>query len=424
MAALAFVWTTSCGTAGSVAALPGRIIVAPPTALFDTPVSTTITGLPAGAKTEVTATTVDNQGREWASAAEFTTDARGSISLSQPSTGGSYRGPDPMGLFETLAPSQPSPDNAAGISAFIPPPQAFTVTLRAQVNGQLLATTTATRQRVPAIEKNETLAATGIYGALYEPAQSSGPKPAVLVLGGSEGGLSTSLQAALLAAHGYPALALAYFKEPGLPATLHNIPLEYFATALALLAKQPGADPSHILVWGDSRGSEVALLLGTHFPQLVHGVIATVPSSVVNAGYPPTDPLTPAWSLAGAPLPFAPRNDWGRPDPPDAANAIIPVEQIHGPILLLCAGDDHIWGSCPFTEGITQRLTQHQFAYPTTVLPYPAAGHLAGVLVPYLPFTGSHNADGTLPRTGGTELTDQQAEADAWPKLLAFLAHP
>ena len=92
------------------------------------------------------------------------------------------------------------------------------------------------------------------------------------------------MAAALLAARGYPSLALAYFKAPGLPQTLRDIPLEYFTSALEVLRAQPGVDPDHVLVAGDSRGGEAALLLGAHFPQLVNGVIAGVPSSVVHPG--------------------------------------------------------------------------------------------------------------------------------------------
>lgn len=243
---------------------------------------------------------------------------------------------------------------------------------------------------------------------------------AVLVLGGSEGGLATSLQAALLPAHGYPALALAYFGVPGLPPSLHNIPLEYFVTALKLLATQPGVDPHHILVWGISRGSEAALLLGVHFPQLVHGVIATVPSGVVNSGFPVTDPPQPAWTLNGTPLPFATRADYERHDISPTSNAVIPVEQIPGPLFLLCAGHDRIWLSCPYTDAITARLSSHHFPYPVSDLHYPAAGHLAGGLLPYLPFAGAASPTDTLTKTGGTELADQQAEADAWPHSSTF----
>jgi hypothetical protein len=57
----------------------------------------------------------------------------------------------------------------------------------------------------------------GIYGNLYLPKRTGGRRPALLVFSGSEGGLTTSMAAALLAAHGYPSLALAYFKVPGLP---------------------------------------------------------------------------------------------------------------------------------------------------------------------------------------------------------------
>jgi hypothetical protein len=76
----------------------------------------------------------------------------------------------------------------------------------------------------------------------------------VLVFGGSGGGLTTSMAAALLAAHGYPSLALAYFKVAGLPQSLHDIPLEYFTSALRVLRAQPGVDPA--MSWSPgSRGA-------------------------------------------------------------------------------------------------------------------------------------------------------------------------
>ena len=54
------------------------------------------------------------------------------------------------------------------------------------------------------------------------------------VLGGSGGGLPQGL-AALLASHGYVALALAYFSYEHLPAELVSIPLEYFETGMRWL---------------------------------------------------------------------------------------------------------------------------------------------------------------------------------------------
>jgi dienelactone hydrolase len=55
--------------------------------------------------------------------------------------------------------------------------------------------------------------------------------PAVLVVGGSEGGRPLR-PAAWLASHGYVALALAYFRFEDLPPQLESIPLEYFQEAL------------------------------------------------------------------------------------------------------------------------------------------------------------------------------------------------
>jgi dienelactone hydrolase len=257
----------------------------------------------------------------------------------------------------------------------------------------------------------------GIYGNLYLPERAAGRRPAVLVFGGSGGGLTTSFAAALLTAHGYPSLALAYFKAPGLPQTLHNIPLEYFTRALRVLRAQPGVDPRHVLVAGVSRGGEAALLLGARFPQLVNGVIAGVPSSVVNPGELP-DTSTPAWTLGGRPLPAVTRSEFGQPNPPGKALAVIPVERIRGPVLLACGEQDLRWPSCAYVDAITARLRAHQFAHPVTALRYRDAGHLIGGLTAYF---GSLTDD-ALTSDGGTVAATQAAQADAHTKLLAFLA--
>jgi dienelactone hydrolase len=54
----------------------------------------------------------------------------------------------------------------------------------------------------------------GLRGAWFLP-PGDGPHPAVIVLGGSEGGLPVRSAAPLLASHGYATLALAYFGLPG-----------------------------------------------------------------------------------------------------------------------------------------------------------------------------------------------------------------
>jgi acetyl esterase/lipase len=251
--------------------------VSPQAALVDQPVTVSVRGLPAGARTTVTAKATDADGTTWSATAQFKASSAGEVSLSQPSLGGSYTGANPMGLFTLMAPPQGSAP-----AAFLHPEAGYDVTLQASVSGRVAATATVRRQgpvAVGVVEKELRPASGGIYANLYLPNDTAGRRPAVLVFGGSDGGLTTSFAAALLAAHGYPSLALAYFKAPGLPEDLDNIPLEYFTRALRVLRAQPGVDPRHVLVSGVSRGSEAALLLGAYFSQLVNGVIAGVPSS-------------------------------------------------------------------------------------------------------------------------------------------------
>ena len=67
------------------------------------------------------------------------------------------------------------------------------------------------------------------------------------------------------------------------------------------------------------------------------------------------------------------------------AAAAIPVERIHGPIMLISSGDDHLWPAEEMSEAIVARLKQHSFAHRVEHLHYPNAGHM--LRYPYLPTT-------------------------------------
>jgi dienelactone hydrolase len=388
--------------------------VSPQAALVDQPVTVSVRGLPAGARTTVTAKATDADGATWSATAQFQATPVGEVSLSQLSLGGSYTGVNPMGLFTLMA---PPPGSASAV--FLYPEAGYDVTLQTSVGGRVVATATVRRQGPVAagvVEKQLRPASGGIYGNVYLPKDTAVRRPAVLVFGGSDGGLTTSFAAALLAARGYPSLALAYFKAPGLPGDLNNIPLEYFTGALRVLRAQPGVDPRHVLVSGVSRGSEAALLLGAYFPRLVNGVIAGVPSSVVNPGWP--DASQPAWTLGGRPLPAVSPSEFGQPKPPGKPQAVIPVERIRGPVLLTCGELDRVWPSCRYSDAITARLRAHRFAYPVIDLRYRDAGHHVGGLTLYF----ASVTDAALTAFGGTVAGTQAAQADAHAKLVAFLA--
>jgi hypothetical protein len=66
----------------------------------------------------------------------------------------------------------------------------------------------------------------------------------MIVWGESEGGDDAVIpDAELLASHGIPTLAIAYFDAPDLPCSLSNIPIEYFVKAIRWLKHQPGINP-------------------------------------------------------------------------------------------------------------------------------------------------------------------------------------
>ena len=251
------------------------------------------------------------------------------------------------------------------------------------------------------------------FGEFFSPAKTGSRRPGILVFGGSEGGLSTTGIAQLYASHGYPTLALAYFDEPGLPRNLVRIPLEYFATALHWLGRQPGVASSKLAVEGISRGSEAAQLLGIHYPQLVHAVIAMVPSNGAVCGitrFTGTGGgqcIGAAWAFGGKEIPYEHVGSQYTLYP-------FPDERINGPVFLDCAGADQLWPSCPMAQAIVSRLHAHHFRHAVTFLDFPDAGHGAGSLYPNLAY---HNG-----RIGGLNAdSNDQAAASGWPKLLHFL---
>jgi dienelactone hydrolase len=244
-----------------------------------------------------------------------------------------------------------------------------------------------------------TLARDGFVGTYSAPSSASS-SPAVLLIGGSEGRHSY-YRGAVLASHGYPTLSLGYFREPGLPMILKNIPLEYFAKALRWLAAQPGVDPNRVITVGVSRGGEAALLLGSTYPELVHGVFSSTGSAEIGGAFPPPGD---AWTLDGKALPYGP----------------IPVWQIDGPVVVTGGGRD------PFgSTAAVKRLIGYAHAHGRPDIIgrlYPRAGHGVGWSVPNLPVVQATIGRNLYLPLGGSPLANAQAYAAAWSVLLRFIA--
>jgi dienelactone hydrolase len=407
--------TAGCGVRR--AAVHATITISPSTALLDAPVTGAIRGLPAGARTTVTTTATDADGVQWSASAEFQANRDGVVSFDQAPVGGSYSEADPMGLFHFMTPASRESED---LLFEHPVTGAYEVVVEASVNRSRVATARTRRQSPAAVgvmSRDLRMPADGIHGTLFLPNNTTVNRPAVLVFGGSEGGLHPIIatKAALLAAHGFAALAVAYFAAPGLPDSLTAIPLEYFTKALAMLRAQPGVDPNRVFVRGTSRGGEAGLLLASFFPHLVNGVVAEVPGSYVGPSAATFD--RSAWSLGGRDLPYARLPSGWPPTASVDPSKHIRVERIRGPIVLTCGDLDLVWPSCRNVEDMADRLAAHRFAYPVTVLRYAEGGHLAGVLPPNTCITDSFLAD-----FGGTQKGTQAATVELHAKVLALLA--
>ncbi|SFR85724.1 BAAT / Acyl-CoA thioester hydrolase C terminal [Agromyces sp. CF514] len=175
-------------------------------------------------------------------------------------------------------------------------------------------------------------------------------RPALLVMGGSEGGSeSARLLSMQLAALGYPALAVSLFGSPGQPDELAEVPLDPVLEAVGWLRAQPGVDPDRVTPFGVSRGGEVALWLAATHPELARGAILPVGAGELFCGYP--DVTRSAWTLDGEPLPCT--TDVSG-DPPAAS--VIGVDTVDGPVVLACGTADAVWPSCPLQHRTLERL--------------------------------------------------------------------
>jgi len=157
-----------------------------------------------------------------------------------------------MGLVASLTTRAP----AAGYRFQWASAQPLTYRLEVRRHGKRLASGTF-RRSIPGVVNERPVTDAGFYGSYYTRADVAKRGPAILLLGGSEGGLPSGRLLTMLAARGFPTLSLAYFRAPGLPQTLANIPLEYFEKALTWLRAQPEVDPNRIAVIGVSYGSQL-----------------------------------------------------------------------------------------------------------------------------------------------------------------------
>ena len=377
-----------------------RVVADHSSALADQAVRISVRGLKAHAKVTVTSRADDRKGQPWGTERQFTADGRGTVRLGA-------RGMELLSGMEPLAGPQRKLRGSGKAFSFHPatPDKRASYTVRLSVRaggssgsgGKAVARTDLTRRWLneDSGHRKLTVARDKVDGELYTPPEGAAKKAPVLVFGGSEGGNAGEYAAALLAAHGHPALSLCYFRcgdGSGRPDAIDMIDLDYFTRAAKLLGRQPGADPERLAVMGNSRGSEAAQLLGQRRPSVVRDVIAYAPSSKVIGPYPTG---RAAWADGGKPVPVGP----------------VPLDRVRGTVLAVAGGNDKMWGSAASAKEIASRGGHR--------LTYAGAGHH----VNWFPYGQPGEDGGADGATRATSRADQRAREAAWPRVLHLLTN-
>ena len=200
--------------------------------------------------------------------------------------------------------------------------------------------------------------------------------------------------------HGLTTLALAYVIEEGLPKQFSCIPIDFLEVAAKRLH-----DMGYVKVglWGISKGAELALTAGSLLPKLVNAVISVAPMNTVCQGFVKEKGVSfipgSSWSFHGKGLPYTaygsekfPLRQVLRksirmreltmydlylplvrhPNP----DAVIRVEKITGPVLLISSKMDTMWPSELAAKQIIKRLQGSGFPYFFQHLSYDYGGHL------------------------------------------------
>ncbi|MFM0739610.1 acyl-CoA thioester hydrolase/BAAT C-terminal domain-containing protein [Paraburkholderia xenovorans] len=424
--------------------MSARIEVTPRVALIDVARAIQLSGFAPRAEVDVIARQRQHDGSEWESVNRFIADESGTVDLRTAApVSGDYAGSgaQALGIVWSMrcVKEVAGADSIEPLQVDIDARDAHGATAHASFVQQIVAEGVTRRE----VREH------GVVGTLFLPA-APGPHPAVVVLNGSGGGINEP-RAALYAAHGIAALALGYFKAPGLPPAISRTPLEYFAQALDWLRQTVQPRNGFVALAGQSRGGELALLLGATYPERVSAVIGYVPSAVLHgtlrAGAVGEAPDAVAWTLDGHALPHVWNDnrhaDWsafrhppapGEPirqapafvsalDDADAvARSRIAVERIAAPILLISGTDDGFWPSSRYADMIVDDLQRRGFTHPVEHLRYEGAGH--SILFPHVPTTlvaRPHPVAGVRITAGGTAAANAHANEASWPRVLDFI---
>lgn len=403
------------------------------------PVTVRLTGVAPGQTVEIRAERRFGRPEPtiWRSSATFTADERGRIDLAtRQAIDGAYQGVDAAGLFWSMTPTPTAaPEDW----------RSGEVRLTAAVGEEVIAT--AMTRLIGAVDTVEAEDIPGFPAARLYYLPGGEPRPVVVVLHGADGGTGASERyGRKLASLGYAVVGLPYYSadwgEYGPPKAIADLPGSFIDIRVDQIAElrdrlrgRPEVDADRLALFGGSKGAEFALIAASKYPWIT-SVVAFAPSDLVWEGWGletfEAEGTRSSFSYQGRPLPFMPYvgfsegllagpgkadllkiHEDGRAAHPDReAAARIRVEDYPGRLMLVAGDADREWRSGQMARNVA--ASRSAAGRETTLLVYPDAGHDVGG-------DGWAPTAGEVARGGGSAEANARAQADAWPRVLAFL---
>ncbi|NIF06273.1 alpha/beta hydrolase [Chryseobacterium sp. Tr-659] len=228
------------------------------------------------------------------------------------------------------------------------------------------------------VKAQDTIHSKNTDAVLYLPQKNI--KGLIVGLGGSEGGNAwasnhwKSVRDQFLGKD-YAFLAVAYFGSKNSPKLLEKIEIQDVYNTISIAKQKIHTDK--IAIVGGSRGADLALLLGSYYPD-ISCIIALSASHAVFPGN-TSHFSTSSWTFGGRELPFVPVNEAAVPfmiqrnirkafeamlqDKEAESRSLIKVENAKASILLMSGNQDEICPSSDMSEKMIQRLKNSHFKY-------------------------------------------------------------
>ncbi|KAK0133596.1 Bile acid-CoA:amino acid N-acyltransferase [Merluccius polli] len=368
----------------------------------------------------------------WEAYGHYRSDQAGSVDGSEDeSFGGTYTGKERMGLLWSM---RPVPGSMRGLRLRKMHVDTPMVVLISVYRGHLtegfrerppMASVVAERWYLAPGVKRIEVAERGVIGTFFIP-PGPGPFPGMLDMWGGGGGL-VEYRSALLASHGFAAMALKYL-DPD-KSVDSEVGIGYFETAFQIIQEHPQVMADRVGILGLSFGTAVALTVAAYSKIARPRCCVCISGSHVYPINLPRDRMMLEMARNEGIVQMDEENNviWRHRILPITKdpNLKVDVGRIECPLLLINGDDDQNWATVESAEDIANMMSVAGNKHLLTTLTYPRAGHL--IEPPFTPhirasnFIVHHTKQKVVLLWGGETKAHADAQEHSWKRILTFL---